>query len=105
MIISLQIMRSVIIQSLVFSSATGLKNVVGVWQGQLWLVVSHLSRARDSQLLHHGGQLLHHVRPDLSLSCATLDPDHLQARRAAATMIGSGTRSMAQRSAIPFLTS
>ena len=89
-------MRSVIIQSLVFSPATGLMNVVGVWQGQLWLVISHLSRARDSQLLHHGGQLLwvstlfhnlaiwthlHHVRPDLSLPCATLDPDHLQDAR------------------------
>ena len=132
-----------------------LMNVVGVWQGQLWLVISHLSRAWDSKLLHHWSQLLwmatlfHNLavwvtppatckarsQPLCSRTWSWLLPGYVlltkshwpsckpaEQRQQCCKIgedqgllasrcdqrwpyIGSGTRSIAQRSAIPFLTS
>merc|ERR1719209_2690471 len=53
-------------------------DVIGAGESQLWLVVAHLLRKEDSQLIKGGTQLLHNVGPDLGFFCSTLDLYSLQ---------------------------
>lgn len=55
---TINILNKVIRPSLVCSPATKLINVVWVRQGELWLVITHVGRAGDTQLFHHRSQLL-----------------------------------------------
>ena len=55
---TINILNKVIRPSLVCSPATKLMNVVWVRQGELWLVITHVGRAGDTQLFHHRSQLL-----------------------------------------------
>ena len=50
---TINILNKVIRPSLVCSPATKLMNVVWVRQGELWLVITHVGRAGDTQLFHH----------------------------------------------------
>merc|ERR1719285_1186623 len=53
-------------------------DVIGAGESQLWLVVAHLLRKEDSQLIKGGTQLLHNVGPDLRFLGSTLDLNSLQ---------------------------